>query len=88
MRETPLTRVTCVDQVDVGVVGEEGAVVGGVRRRDGQQHQRRGQGLVHGEAGYADLSGQLALGLVDAQLREDLVGVGVGRDIEVDGQLG
>ncbi len=77
-----------VDQVDVRVVGEEGAVVGGVRRRDGQQHQRRGEGLVHGEAGDGDLGGQLALRLVDAQLRENLVGVGVGRHIEVDGQLG
>ncbi len=76
-----------IHQIDVGVIGQEGAVIGGVRRRDRQQHQRRRKRLLHRKSGDRDLCRQLALGLRNAQLRENLVGVRIGLDVEVNGQL-
>ena len=46
-RETPVDAGNVVHQIDVGVIREESAIVGGVRRRDSQQHQRRAQRLLH-----------------------------------------
>ena len=44
-----------IDQVDVGVVGEEDAVVGGVGRGDGKQHQRGAERLLDRQARDRDL---------------------------------
>ena len=74
-------------QVDDGVVGEKILAQLAAGRVDGHQHQRRGQRLLHGEAGGGDLRRQLRLRLVDAQLRQHLVDVGIGLDIEVDEEL-
>ena len=62
-------------QVDDGVVGQEVLAQLVARGVDGDEHQGRGERLLHGEAGGGDLGGKLGLGLVDAKLREDLVDV-------------
>ena len=73
-----------IDEVDVGVVGEEGAVVCSVGRVEGKEHQGRVQRLLHDDAGGVDLSGELWSSLIDAELCQDLVDVGVGTNVEGD----
>ena len=46
-------------QVDDGVVGEEVLAQFAAGRVDGDEHQRRGERLLHGEAGRGDLCRQL-----------------------------
>ena len=74
-------------KIDDGVIGEKILAQFAARRIDGDEHQRRGKRLLHREAGGRHLRGKLRLRLVDAKLREHLVNVWIGLDIEVHKQL-
>ena len=75
-----------VEDVDGGVVAQEQRVVAAVRRVDRQHLQDRRRLLLDGDALAADLLGQLRHGQGDAVLHVDRVDVGVGADLEADGQ--
>ena len=74
-------------KIDDGVVGQEVLAQLAAGRVDGDQHQRRRERLLHREAGGRHLRGKLRLRLVNAQLRQHLVDIGIGLDIEVDEEL-
>ncbi len=57
-----------------------------VGRREINQHQRRGRGLLHRHAIVEHRAGQLRIGLQHPHLGEDLVGIRHRVDAEVDGE--
>jgi len=77
-----------VIDIDIGIVGEEDVVVGAVRRVEREHDQRRRGRLGDSDAVVAHVRRQLRLGLAFAHLGEQLVGVGVGAQCEVDVQRG
>ena len=70
-------------QIDDGVIGEKVGAVFVARRRQADQHQRRRQRLLHGEAGRVYLGRKLRLGLRNAKLGQHLVGIRIGLDVEI-----
>ena len=71
-----------VDDVDVGVVGEEQRVVGVVGRAQRRDDQRQTRALAHREAELVDLGRQVGLRLCVAILNVDLIDVRIGLDVE------
>ena len=75
-----------VPQVDGGVVGQEQAVVAGVRRRQRHEQQDRGRLLLHRDALVLHRLRQLRQRGRDAVLHQHLREVQVGADLEGDRQ--
>ena len=76
-----------VDDVDVGVVGEEQRVVGLVRRRQRNDQHRKAGRLPHRQAEGVHVGRQVRLRLRHAVLDVHLIDVRIGLDVERDGQL-
>ena len=76
-----------VDDVDVGVVGEEQRVVGLVRREQRHEHHRQAGDLAHREAELLDVGRQVRLRLRQPVLHVHLIDVRVGVDVERDREL-
>ena len=75
-----------VEDVDVGVVGQEQRVVGLVRRQQRHDQHRQAGLLAHGQAELADLGRQVGLRLGHAVLDVDLVDAWIRIDVERHGQ--
>ena len=73
-----------VIDVDVGVVGQEDVVVGTLRGIKGEHDQGGGGGFLHRDPVIADIRRKLRLGLPLAHLGQQLVGIGIGLQVEVD----
>ena len=76
-----------VVDVDDRVVGQKHAVVGVVRRIEREHDQRRGGGFLDRDALIVHRAGQLRGRLALPHLRENLVGVRIGLDVEIHRQL-
>ena len=76
-----------IHHVDERVVREERRVVRALRRIQTDQHQRRGVRLLHRDAELQHVGGKARVRLRCPRLREDLVGVRIGADVEDDMQL-
>ena len=74
-------------QVDIGVIGQEGGVVGTLGRNEVHHHQGRGRGLLDGDAIIAHIGRELGFGLALPHLGQHLVDIRVGFDVEVHVQL-
>ena len=75
-----------VVEIDVGVVGQKLRVVSAVRRIQADQHQRRGQRLLHRDAVAVDLRRKLRCGERLAHLRQDQIGVRIRLHVEIHDQ--
>src|ERR1017187_1532346 len=73
-----------VNQIDVGVVGQERRVIRPLWRIERHQQHRRRRGLQDGDSVILHCRGQLRSRLLFAQLSQHLVDVWVRLDIEVD----
>ena len=75
-----------VDDIDIGIIGQEGGVVGPLGRIEGDEHQGSGERLLDGYPEVPHIDRELPFRLGLAQMGEHLVGVRVGFYVEVHGQ--
>ncbi len=81
-----LNAAQLIVEVDVRVVGEELRVINARGGKQADQHQRRGERLLHRDAEGVDFCRKLRSGLRLADLRQDEIGIRVGFHIEIDNQ--
>ena len=73
-----------INDVDVGVIREPRRVVRAVRRIEADQHQRTRRRFEQRDAEVAHVRRQLGLCLGITQLRQHVINVRIGLDVEVD----
>ena len=73
-----------IEDIDVGVVGQEERVIGVVRRIKRKERHRTGGGLTNRDAEIPDRRRQLRFGFGVAHLGEDLIGIWVGLHGKID----
>ena len=75
-----------IEEINVAVIGEKGSVVAAFGRIKRDQHQWRRCRFFNGQAVVVNVGGQLRLRLRHPELRQHVIDVRVGCDVEIDDQ--